>query len=109
MITPIGFVILVFIIGEILAIAIFKLVSKALNQTKKMDRISVVKGILERLVIYVGILSGYPHILTLFGALKIGTRIKNEHPISNDYYLIGNLMSVLLVLIYLIVVQRLTD
>lgn len=69
----------------------------------------MLKGILERLVIYVGILSGYPHTLTLFGALKIGTRIKNEHPISNDYYLIGNLMSVLLVLIYLIVVRYLSD
>jgi hypothetical protein len=40
-------------------------------------------------------------VLVLFGALKIGTRIaeKENERISNDYFLVGNLMSVLLTLV----------
>ncbi len=55
-------------------------------------------GVLERLFLYVGLMQGFGQTLILFGALKIGTRLKNEKDkISNDYFLVGNLVSVLLV------------
>ncbi len=56
----------------------------------------VLKGILERLVLVVGLLAGYPHVITAFGALKIGTRLREgENKVSNDYFLVGNLISIL--------------
>ena len=63
----------------------------------------VLKGVLERIFLIVGILAGYPHVITAFGALKIGTRIKNGERISNDYFLVGNLISILGALIVVII------
>ena len=63
---------------------------------------SLFKGILERAFLIAGILAGYPHVITAFGALKIGTRLHEEKnsEISNDYFLIGNFISLLTVIIY---------
>ncbi len=92
--------------GELLAIVVFWVMNKKLGDSpKKIDVISILKGILERVVILTGLLIGFPQVLILFGALKIGTRIKNDHPVSNDYYFIGNMTSVLLVLVYYILIQ----
>jgi hypothetical protein len=45
----------------------------------------MILGVLERLFLYVGLIQGVAQSLILFGALKIGTRIKNEEDkISND-------------------------
>lgn len=64
----------------------------------------VIKGSLERSLIMVGLLNNYPQVITAFAALKIGTRINdNEHKISNDYFLLGNIIS-LLAAIYLVVI-----
>lgn len=57
-------------------------------------------GIMELFFLYLCILSGVYHGFTLFGALKIGTRIKaDENKVSNDYFLIGNMISVSMVLL----------
>ena len=58
---------------------------------------SITKGILERVFLVAGILFGYPHVITAFGALKIGTRLHEDQKskISNDYFLIGNFISIL--------------
>lgn len=57
-------------------------------------------GIIERVFLYLCILTAVYHGLTLFGALKIGTRIKaDENKVSNDYFLIGNMISVSMVLL----------
>ncbi|MFY0683584.1 MAG: hypothetical protein JXR20_03465 [Balneola sp.] len=63
---------------------------------------SLFKGVLERIFLSVGLLTGYPHVITAFGALKIGTRLHEEKnsEISNDYFLIGNFISLLTVIIY---------
>ena len=63
---------------------------------------SIMKGILERVFLSAGILFGYPHVITAFGALKIGTRLHEDQKskISNDYFLIGNFISILGALIY---------
>ncbi len=69
-------------------------------------RWAVGKGMLERLTIVVGLLGGFPHILTVIGALKIGTRLQDDTDhISNTYFLTGNLVSILLALTYAIVLR----
>jgi hypothetical protein len=46
-------------------------------------------------------LNGFTTVLVLFGALKLGTRLHDEQgcAVSNDYFLVGNLFSVLIVLL----------
>jgi hypothetical protein len=57
-------------------------------------------GVVERFFLHISLLNGIPQSLIFFGALKIGTRIKtDENKISNDYFLLGNLISVGLVII----------
>lgn len=61
-----------------------------------------------RAVLYIGILHGFPQILIAFGALKIGTRLHEDkqNKISNDYFLVGNLISLLLAMLYAIIAQQ---
>ena len=66
----------------------------------------VLKGMLERLVLIIGLMAGYPHVITAFGALKIGTRIKSEETkVSNDYFLVGNLISILAAIGYVAIAR----
>ncbi len=68
--------------------------------------IAVIKGVMERLLLILGIMNGYPHVITAFAALKIGTRINDkEHKISNDYFLIGNLISLIAALGFVLILQ----
>lgn len=76
------------------------------NQTS-LTLIAVLKVIMERILLILGILNGYPHVITAFAALKIGTRINDtEHKISNDYFLIGNLISLLSALAFVLIIQN---
>ncbi len=82
-----------------------RIFSTEVDEDRGLKTRDVLKGILERALLIVGLLNGYPHVITAFAALKIGTRINDtEHKISNDYFLIGNIISLLaalgLVLIY---------
>ena len=72
------------------------------NSNKKFLclNISTFKGVMERLVISVFLISNFPPILIVFGTLKLGTRISEHKEIKNDYFLIGNLSSILVALIY---------
>lgn len=85
---------------ELLSIALFVAISRISKSAKKVNVRSVIMGLFERVFIVFSLLSGYPQALTFFAALKIGTRIKDEQRISNDYYLIGNLISVGLAILY---------
>lgn len=69
------------------------------------------KGALERLVVAYGLFLDLPHILTLFGALKLGTRLKTETetPQFNNFFLIGNLVSVLVAMLYATHLPTLAD
>jgi hypothetical protein len=84
---------------------VFQIVSARLKSDEKRG-ISVVKGILERLVLIVGIMAGYPQIIIAFGALKIGTRFQKNSKISNDYFLIGNFISLLTAIIFVLFAQN---
>ena len=64
-------------------------------------------GIIERIFLYLCLFTEVYHGLTLFGALKIGTRIKaDENKVSNDYFLIGNMISVSMVLVTTYIYQN---
>lgn len=85
---------------ELVGLGVFPIMLRRHFQpTASFSWFSVAKGSLERLVLMVGMTMTMSSVLVLFGALKIGTRIsENENErISNDYFLVGNLMSVLLV------------
>ena len=100
---------LVFLCGEVLALLIFWVLKKlvGLPENSPVRKLAVTKGVLERLTVLTGLLNQFPHILIAFGALKIGTRLRedqNSH-ISNTYFLVGNLISVLLAMIYAIIIK----
>ena len=102
--------IIIFVIGELVSLLIFAILKRAmkLSKTSPARKASVVKGILERAVLYIGLLFGFPQILIAFGALKIGTRLHEDKQskISNNYFLVGNLLSILLAMLYAIIAQR---
>lgn len=68
------------------------------------------RGVLERTVISIGLMAGYPHVLTFFGALKIATGLSQRnqdksapgHVWSMNYFLTGNLVSALLAIFYVL-------
>lgn len=59
------------------------------------------KGELERFMLVLGLWVGVPHVFIMLGTLKIGSHIKDDtSQVPNDYFIIGNLVSVLLCLGY---------
>ncbi|OGR29278.1 MAG: hypothetical protein A2X79_08375 [Desulfuromonadaceae bacterium GWB2_53_15] len=87
----------VFVAGELLAVLLFLVLRRSVAGAavfKKPD-IETFKGILERLVLFTGLTGGYSTVLVMFGALKLGTRLHDETDkiVSNNYFLIGNLLS----------------
>ena len=100
--------IIIVVLTEALLAAGFHFFSPRHLHQKKMDCRSVGKGICERILLTVALLNNLPHVLTLFGALKLGTRLKRKDMESNaedeakynDYYLVGNFISVLVCIFY---------
>ena len=85
------------------AALVFYLLSRWNSTGEKKGSISfrsLLKGWVERAFLVFALVAGYPQALTLFAALKIATRIKDDQPISNDFYLLGNLISVSLAILY---------
>lgn len=69
--------------------------------------ISTFKGIMERFIIATCLVIGVTPILIVFGALKIGTRLKSpDDKIQNDYFLIGNLSSIFISVIYVYIFEK---
>lgn len=95
--------------GEGLAWGAFTVLNKAVGPRAggEDNKFATRKGILERLTVVAGLLYGFPHILTAFAALKIGTRFRENQNcrISNTYFLSGNLMSLLLAMTYAVVLK----
>ncbi len=99
--------IVAWLVMEVIVNIIFLVINPWLGPTTTTFR-SFFKGVLERIFLSVGILSGFPHVITAFGALKIGTRLHEEKnsEISNDYFLVGNFISLLFVILYVWVCQQ---
>lgn len=69
--------------------------------------ISTFKGIIERYIIAACLSIGLTPILIVFGALKIGTRLKSpDDKIQNDYFLVGNLSSIFIAVLYVYLYQK---
>lgn len=101
-------ILIILCIEILLGILYFIITPKSIQKGKIIDYKSLIKGIVERLFIMISLLNNYPHSLTLFGALKLGTRLKrdnnenekNEESNYNDFYLIGNFISVIIAILY---------
>lgn len=70
--------------------------------------LSIVKGLVERFTIYFSLVAGLSQILIVFGALKIGTRLDKTKEITNDYFLLGNFVSILTTVGYYVLYLKLT-
>ncbi len=100
---------MVLAIGEFSLHFVLFLISKFIGKSNKdkISRISVLKGMLERTFILVSLLYNMPPALTLLAALKIATRIKdNDDKVSNDFFLIGNLISILFGMAYYVLIKE---
>lgn len=92
--------IVAYIISEIIIAFFFLLIAEFLYEKIGFDIKSIIKGIIERFFLFISLVNNYPHTITFFSALKLATRLKhNEEDKSkensfNDYYLVGNLLSV---------------
>jgi hypothetical protein len=87
---------LAFSVGELLALLVFDAIRRRFAATGTKRYVAIGKGLLERGVLLLGLCGGQQSVITFFGAIKLGTRLKdaNQDRISNDYFLIGNMASV---------------
>lgn len=101
----------VFVCQEFVGIILFPLLSRWMGPGggRAWDPKSILKGIVERLVLFTALIHSYPQMLIAFGAMKLGTRLheEKETAISNSYFLVGNLLSMLLAMVGAIVTQKL--
>jgi acyl-CoA thioesterase FadM len=103
-------ILLLLVVSEMALAFLFAAVSQIFYKRLGLDFRSVAKGVLERTFLVVALLLDYPHALTLFSALKLATRLKREGAEErgfNDYYLMGNLLSVLAAMGYVLLVRKL--
>ena len=100
--SPIVLFLKIFLVGEAAAYFIFLLVKRKFDEEWKWRiDLQTVKGWLERIFLFLCLVYNLPHALIAFGAIKIGTRVNNrENNVSNDYFFIGNMISLLLVILY---------
>ncbi len=89
-----------FLAGEALAIIVFRIIREKFAAKNTPIFKAIGKGLLERFMLVLGLVNGLQAIITLFGAIKIGTRLKdsNDNKITNDYFMVGNFFSVTIAL-----------
>ncbi|MFC0184100.1 hypothetical protein SAMN04515674_102356 [Pseudarcicella hirudinis] len=100
-----------FVISEMLIAFLFAITAQLFYKRIGFDFRSIIKGVIERLFLLIALVNGYAHALTFFSALKLATRLKHEEKAENvdkynDYYLIGNLVSVIFAIIYVYIWQN---
>lgn len=92
----------IIIIFEIIFGFIFSAIAQVFYKKIGIDFSSLFKGLIERAFLFVSLVNDYPHALTLFGALKVATRLKrtsdskNDDEAFNSFYLLGNFISVMI-------------
>ena len=97
--------VVIFGTGEVIALGLFYIVRKAFQADKSEQRLlDSMSGAIERLVILCGFYMGISQVLAMFGVFKGAIRLKPSEDSNvkktNEYFFIGNLLSVLLVLVY---------
>ncbi len=101
---------IIFLAGEVVSNTIFAVLNNRMSSEKQWFQLSaLIKGMLERLLLFLGLVMNYPQIIIAFGAFKLGTRLHDEKEpeISNSYFLIGNFISLLFVLFYVLIYSHL--
>jgi hypothetical protein len=98
-----------FIAGEIISLVVFYMLRKKYEKNNTKTFISVIKGQLERFAILMGLVASIPTIIIFFSAIKLGTRLKEqqESAVSNDYFLIGNMVSIIIAVSQFLTYQQL--
>ena len=100
----------VFACGEIVGLILFPTLTHYLGPENgsAWDKEAILKGILERLVLFTALLHDYPQMLIAFSAMKLGTRLRHEEgsEISNTYFLVGNLLSIFLAILAAIITKK---
>lgn len=100
------FIALIMLICEIILAFLFSLVAQLFYKKSQIDIKSILKGLSERLFLTIFMFNNLPHAITFFSALKLATRLKHDESNKgdtekfNNYYLIGNLISVTVALFY---------
>jgi len=102
------------IVCEIILAFLFSLIAQKFYKRSQIDIKSIFKGFVERLFLTLFLFNDIPNALTFFSALKLATRLKhNEINLEidryNDYYLLGNLISVAIVLLYVCIWNHAND
>ncbi|MFZ1694422.1 MAG: hypothetical protein WAT74_14595 [Flavobacteriales bacterium] len=99
---------LYYLLGEVIALPVFWMIRRHFGEGRPPVRVTAM-GMIERLVLFVGLSMGIQTIVVLVGAIKIGTRIapqeEDMRKVKADYFVIGNLVSVLVVLLDLLLVK----
>jgi len=95
----------VFIITELVFAFLFAGAAQIFYKKTGLNFKSILKGIIERIFLTICLVNSILTALTFFSALKLATRLKHEEPVEsenkfNDYYLVGNLISLLLAIFY---------
>lgn len=103
-------IIAIILVCEIVLAFMFSVISQVFYKKMGFDFRSIFKGIIERMFLMFCLFNDYAHALTFFSALKLGTRLKHEEkPESenkyNDFYLIGNLVSVMVAVGYVLLLK----
>jgi len=100
--------VIIIVASELVAILLFSLLARWNRQEQRQNTInlkSILKGLAERAFLTFALLNGVPQALTVFAALKIATRIKSDHEVTNDFYLIGNIISITMAILYVQLIQ----
>lgn len=86
---------------------------ECIREKHTIDYRALLKGVLERIFLMVSLLNNYPHALTLFGTLKLATRLKRDNEkdktkesVYNDFYLFGNLISIIISIMYVFLYNK---
>ncbi|MEO6287885.1 MAG: hypothetical protein ABIN80_17765 [Dyadobacter sp.] len=106
-----------FIMGSVLTSEIvlgflFSAIAQIFYQKTKIDFKSVAKGFIERMFLVLFLFNDLAPALTFFSALKLATRLKHDESSGsdsnkfNDYYLVGNLLSVSVALFYVYILNH---
>lgn len=97
----INLLIAVLVEGELILILIFAIMGMYKGNGFKDSMISIVKGILERTFLTFSLIVDIPITIVFFSALKLGTRlVQTNDKITNDQFLVGNILSVFFSIIY---------
>lgn len=101
-------IVIFMIVCELILGFLFSLIAQQFYKKSEIDIKSISKGFIERLFLTIFMFNNLPHALTFFSALKLATRLKHDDAKGetekfNNYYLIGNLVSVTISLFYVFV------